>query len=325
MTRRQFITLLGAAAAWPQAASAQTLGTRPLLAALSAGQLGTAPIIAAFQEGMRALGYLAGRNIDVVYRFAESRPERLPGLAEELVRFNPTVIFAPAIVDALAARKATSVIPIVSAALADPVNLGLVASLTRPRGNVTGIMPYVEGLSAKHIELAREIVPGAGRIGILGNMDDPDAPRQRRELGDAAQALGLKIIVPNVLRADDIETAIMALVNEQVEVIIVMQTAMLVADRRQIAALVAARWLPAVYGYREHVEAGGLISYGVDLSWCGRRAATYVHQILTGTEPRDLPVELATQIELAVNLKAAKALALAVPPTLLGAADAVIE
>jgi putative ABC transport system substrate-binding protein len=186
-------------------------------------------------------------------------------------------------------------------------------------------MPDVEGLSARQIELAREIVPGVGRIGILGNMDDPDAPRQLRELGDAAQALGLKITVPNVLRADDIEGAIRALINEQVEVVIVMQTAMLIAERRQIAALVAGRRLPAVYGYRAHVEAGGLISYGVDLSWCGRRAATYVHQILTGTAPRDLPVELATPIELTVNLKAAKDLGLGIPPRLLTAADAVIE
>jgi putative ABC transport system substrate-binding protein len=260
-----------------------------------------------------------------VYRFAENRLERLPILAEELVRLKPAVIMAPAVVDAVAARNATATIPIVSAALADPVNLGLVASVARPGGNVTGIMPYVDGLPAKQLELALQIVPGARRVGILGNLNDPKAPPQLRELEDAARALRVEVLVPEVRTPDDLDGAIATLANERVDVVIALQTVMLVNDRQQIAALIAAKRLPTVYGYREHVDAGGLISYGVNLNWCGRRAATFVHKILTGTVPGDLPVEFPTQIELVINLTTAKVLGLTVPPALLGRADEVIE
>jgi putative ABC transport system substrate-binding protein len=325
MRRRDLIFLLGGAAAWPSAARGQAPGTRPLIACLSAGQFGTVPIIAAFQEGMRELGYYAGRNVEVVYRFAENRLERLPALADELVRLNPAVIVAPAIADVLAARQVTAMIPIVSAALVDPVNLGLVASMTRPGGNVTGIMSYVSGLSVKQMELAREIVPGAGRIGILGDLDDVDAPRQRRELEDGAGAFGGEVAVPEVRTPSDLEGAVATLVNKQVDVVIVLQTRMLITERRQIADLVAAKRLPTVYGYREHVDVGGLTSYGVDLSWCGRRAATYVQTILAGAAPGELRVESAPRIELVVNQKTAKTLGLTLPPALLTRADEVIE
>jgi putative tryptophan/tyrosine transport system substrate-binding protein len=321
--RREFLLLGGAAAAWPLAARARVSPDRPLIACLSAGPYGRVPLIAGFQEGMRELGYYAGRNIDIVYRFAENRLERLPALAEELVRLKPAVIMAPALVDAVAARKATATIPIVSAALADPVHLGLVASLARPGGNVTGIMPSVDGLPAKQIELAREIVPGAGRVGVLGNMSDPKAPSQRRELEEAARTLGVKIIAPEVLTPDDLENAIATLANERVEVVVTLQTAMLLSERRQIATLLAAKGLPTVYGSREHVEAGGLLSYGVDLNWCGLRAAISVHKILTGTAPGDLPVEISTRIEMVINLTIAKALGLAIPETILRRAEAI--
>jgi putative ABC transport system substrate-binding protein len=327
LRRREFITLLGggAAVAWPLAARAQVSADRPMIACLSAGPYGRAPLIAGFQEEMRDLGYFAGRNIDIVYRFAENRPERLDALAQELVQLKPAAIMAPTMVDAVAARKATATIPIVSAALADPVSLGLVASVARPGGNVTGIMPYVDGLPAKQIELAREIVPGAGSLGILGNMSDPKAPSQRQELEEAARTLGVKIIPAEVLTPGDLESAIATLASERVELVIALQTAMLLSERRQIATLLAARGLPTVYGYREHVEAGGLISYGVDLGWCGRRAAAYVHKILTGTTPGDLSVEISTRIEMVINLKTAKALGLTVPASLLTRADEVID
>jgi putative ABC transport system substrate-binding protein len=325
INRRELLLLGGAAAAWPLAARAQVSADRKLIACLSAGPYGRAPLIAGFQEGMRDLGYYAGRNVDIVYRFAENRLERLPALAEELVRLKPAVIMAPAVVDAMAARKATTTVPIVSAALADPVNLGLVASVARPGGNVTGIMPSVDGLPAKQIALAREIVPGAGRIGILGNMSDPKAPSQRRELEEAARTLGVKIIAPEVLTPEDLESAITTLANERVEVVIALQTVMLLDERRQIAALLAAKRLPTVYGYREHVEAGGLIGYGVDLGWCGRRAAIYVHEILTGAAPGDLAVEIPTRFEMVINLTTAKALGLTLPEALLRHADEVIE
>src|SRR5260370_1295840 len=232
---------------------------------------------------------------------------------------------APAVVDAVAARKATTTIPIVSAALADPVNLGLVVSVARPGGNVTGIMPDVDGLPAKQIELACEIVPGARRVGILGNMSDPKAPSQRRELEEAARTLGVKIIAPEVLALENLESAIATVANERVEVVIALQTVMLLNERWQIAAFLAAKRLPTVYGYREHVEDGGLISYGVDLGWCGRRAAVCVHKILTGTAPGVLPVEISTRIELVINLTTAKALGLALPEAFLRRADEVIE
>jgi putative ABC transport system substrate-binding protein len=274
---------------------------------------------------MRDLGYYGGRNIDVVYRFGEDHLERLPALAEELVRLKPAVIMAPTVVDAVAAKKATATIPIVSAALADPVGLGLVASIAQPGGNVTGIMPDVDRLPRKQIELAREIVPDAGSVGILGNMSDPQAASQRRELEAAAGTLGVKIIVPGVAAPADLEGAIATLASERAEVVIVLQTAMLLNERRQIATLLAAKRLPTVYGDRAHVEAGGLISCGIDLGWCGRRAAIYVQKILTGGAPGDLPVEISTQIEMVINLTTTKALGLAIPEAIWRRADEVIE
>jgi putative ABC transport system substrate-binding protein len=325
MRRRELMALLGGAAMWPVTARAQVSAGRKLIACLSAGAYGRAPLIAAFQEGMRDLGYFAGRNIDVVYRFAENRLERLPALAEELVQLKPAVIMAPAVVDAVAARNATATIPIVSAALADPVSLGLVASIARPAGNVTGIMPYVEELPAKQLELAREVVPGASKVGILGNLDDPKAPPQRRELVEAARSLNIRIVAPDVHTPDDLDVAVAMLASEHVEVVVALQTVMVLNERDRVAALMAASRLPAVYGYREHVDAGGLISYGVDLAWCGRRAAAYVQKILNGTPPGELPVEFPTRLELVINLNTAKALGLTVPLALLTRADEVIE
>ena len=326
MQRRSFLTLLGgAAAAWPIRALAQAPGSRPLIACLSSGITGKAPVVVAFQQGLRDLGYVEGRNINVVYRFAENHPERLSALVEELVRLKPAVIMAAAVVDAVAVRKATATIPIVSAALADPVNLGLVASIARPGGNVTGIMPYVDGLPAKQMELAREVVPGARIVGILGNLDDPKAPPQRRELEAAARSLKVQIVAPEVHTPEDFDVAIATFTNARVDVVIALQTVMVLNERNQIAALMTARRLPTVYGYREHVDVGGLISYGVDLAWCGRRAADYVQKILTGTPPGDLPVEFPTRLEMVVNLKAAKAIGLTIPETFLVRADEVIE
>jgi putative ABC transport system substrate-binding protein len=244
---------------------------------------------------------------------------------DEVVRLKPAVIMAAAVVDTVAVRKATATIPIVTAALADPVNLGLVASVARPGGNVTGIMPYVDGLPAKQIELAREVVPGARKVGILGNMDDPKAVPQRREIEEAARSLKVETTVPDVHTPDDFDRAIVQFAEARVDVVIVLQTVMSINERDRIAAGMTARRLPSVYGYREHVDAGGLISYGVDLAWCGRRAATYVQKILNGTAPGDLPVEFPTRLEMVVNLKAAKAIGLNIPETFLVRADEVIE
>jgi putative ABC transport system substrate-binding protein len=268
---------------------------------------------------------LNGRQFDIVYRFADGYIERLPSLAEELVRLNPDVILAPASGPAVAAKKATATIPIVTPALADAVHLGLIASDSRPGGNVTGITPYVAGLPAKQMELAREVVPSAARIGVLANLSDPKAPPQWEELEAAGRELGVNVVAEDVATPDDLDGAFQALARKRADVLIVLQTSMLVSERRKIAALAATTRLPAIYGYREHVDDGGLVSYGVDLRACFRRGAYYVHKILKGVPPRDLPVEFPTKLELVINLKTAKALGLEVPPTLLARADEVIE
>ena len=326
MKRREFITLLGGAAAWPRAARAQTSMKRPLIAWLGLGERKSSwAFVEAFLQGMREYDYVEERQFDFVYRFADGYIERLPSLAEELVRLNPDVILAAASGPAVAAKKATATIPIVTPALADAVHLGLIASDSRPGGNVTGITPYVVGLPAKQMELAREVVPSAARIGVLANLSDPKAPPQWQELEAAGRELGVNVVAEDVSTPDDLDGAFQALARQRVDVLIVLQTSMLLSERRKIAALAAATRLPAIYGYREHVDDGGLVSYGVDLRACFRRGAYYVHKILKGVPPRDLPVEFPTKLELVINRKTTKALGLEVPPTLIARADEVIE
>ena len=261
----------------------------------------------------------------MVSRYAEGIQDRLPALAEEIVGLKPDVIVAAAVNAAVPACAATSAIPIVCPALADAVHLGLIATEARPGGNVTGIEPYVAGLPAKQMEFAREIAPGATRIGLLTNLQDPKAPPQRQELVSAAKALELAIAEADVNNPDEIERAMEALASSRVDVVIVLQTGLLLSLGRQIAEFAAAKRLPTVYGYREHVLDGGLISYGVDLRWCYRRGAYFVDKILHGTPPGELPVEFPTKMMLSINLKTAKALGIAVQPALLGLADEVIE
>ena len=278
-----------------------------------------------FLDGMRELGYVDGRDFDMVSRYAEGFADRLSALAEEIVGLKPDVIVAAAVNAAVPAHTATSVIPIVCPALADAVHLGLITSEARPGGNVTGIEPYVAGLPAKQMEFAREIVPGATRIGLLTNLQDEKARPQRQELVSAAKALKLTIVEADANSPDEIKGAVEALANSRVDVVIVLQTGLLLGLGRQIADLAAAKRVPTVYGYREHVVAGGLISYGVDLRWCYRRGAYFVDKILHGTPPGELPVEFPTKMMLSINLKTAKALGITVPPSLLGLADEVIE
>jgi putative ABC transport system substrate-binding protein len=334
MKRREFITLIGGAAAssvacsvaWPLAARAQVSPKRPTVAWISGGTREVAAsFIENFLRGMRELGYVEGRNLDMLYRFTDGYQERLPALTEEVVRLKPDVILATAAINAVAARKATSTIPIVTPALADAVHLGLIASEARPGGNVTGIEPYVAGLPAKQIEFAREIVPGAGKIGLLTNLKDPKAPAQAQELEASARAANIKIVSADANEPHELDGALRILSDERVDVVIVLQTSMLLAYGRQIAASALEKRLPTVYGYREHVVAGGLISYGVDLRWCFYRGAYFVDRILRGTAPGDLPIEFPTKMFLSVNLKTADALGITVQPMLLGRADEVIE
>jgi putative ABC transport system substrate-binding protein len=326
MIRRDVIMLIGGAPFWPAAARAQVSPRRPLVAWLSGGaQAASSGFVDAFLQGMREQGHIQGRDIDIVYRYADGYAERLPTLAEELVRLRPNVILAPATAQAVAAKNATTTIPIVTPALADAVHLGLVASEARPQGNVTGITPYVAGLPAKQIELAREVVPRARKMGVLGDINDPKAAPQWLELQDAGRALGIDVIAAEARTPNDLSGAFQALADQRPDAVIVLQTSMLLSERRKIAELEAATRLPVIYGYREHVVDGGLISYGVDLRDCFRRSAVYVVKILNGTAPGDLPVEFPTKVELIINLKTARALGIEIPPTLLARADEVIE
>jgi putative ABC transport system substrate-binding protein len=274
---------------------------------------------------MRELGYVEGRDFSMEYRFAEGFGDRLPVLVDEVIRLKPDVIMAAAIDVAVLARKATAVIPIVSAALADAVHLGLIASEARPGGNVTGVAPYVPGLPAKQMEFAREIAPNASRVGLLTNLQDPKAPPQRQELESAAKARDITTVGADANKPDEIEGALQALASQRVDIVIVLQTTMLLNMSQRIAELAIEKRLPTVYGYREHVVAGGLISYGVDLRWCFHRSAYFVDKILRGTQPGDLPVEFPTKMVLSINVKTAKALGLEIPPGLLTRADEVIE
>jgi putative tryptophan/tyrosine transport system substrate-binding protein len=329
MNRRAFITLLGGAAvAWPRRVPAQESAKRPLVAFLWWASHNVEPgktYLQEFLTGMRELGHIEGRDFDLMNRGAEGHPERLPTVAAELVELKPYLIVASATIQALAAKKATSTIPIIVPVLADPISLGLIESDRRPGGNVTGIVPYVNGLPAKQFELAREIVPDATRIGLLDDVNDPKAHPQRQEIEAAGQALKARIVTVGTRTRDDIEQAYEALAAARVEVVIVEQSNMLLDARRQIAEAAAAKKLPSVYGYREHILAGGLISYGVNLKSCFHHAAYYVDKILKGAKPADLPVEFPTRLELIINLKAAKALGIDVPSTLLVRADEVIE
>jgi ABC-type uncharacterized transport system substrate-binding protein len=293
---------------------------------LSAGapQL-NAPFIESFLRGMKDLGYVEGRDFDMIYRFTEGYQERLPAITEEVIGLRPNVILAPAVIGAVAAKKVTSTIPIVSPALADAVHLGLIASEARPGGNVTGIEPYVAGLPAKQIEFAREIVPAASKIGFLTNLNDPKAPAQAQELQAAARTAQLKTISADANHPDELVGALRVLANAQVDVVIVLQTSMLLVYSRQIALFALEHRLPTVYGYREHVVAGGLISYGVDLRWCYYRGAYFVDKILRGTAPGDLPIEFPTKMFLSVNLRTAQRLGITVQPILIARADEVIE
>lgn len=325
--RRELIAAFGAATfAWPVAALAEISPRRPLIAWLaSATQVYSESKVRVFLQAMHDLGYVEDKDFDIVYRYSEGYQDRLPALAEELVRLKPDVILAVAIADAVAARNATSTIPIVSPALADAVHLGLIASEAKPGGNVTGIEPYVAGLPAKQIEIAREIVPSARTVGLLTNLIDPKAPPQMKELEAAGRALDIRIVAADAKRPEEVEGSLQILADWKVDVVIVLQTSMLLSQNRQIAESAVAKRLPTVYGYREHVVAGGLISYGVDLRWCFGRAASFVDKILRGSTPGDLPVEFPTNVMLSINLKTANELGLTVPPLLVTRADEVIE
>ena len=326
MRRREFITLIGGAAvAWPEVGHAQQ-PVLPVVGVLCAGNAQALKrYLASFQEGMRRLGYVEGSNVRFEFRFADGYLDRLPDLATELVRLNPRVIVSTPLPAHLAVRKATSTIPIVMATGADPVGFGLVASLSHPGGNVTGLANFAEMLASKQIDLLREMLPGLARCGLLVNVTNQLHQPQLRETKVAAETAGIQLVPVEVGSPDKVAAAFETLRTERVEALLVPPDITFYSRRRQIADLAAMTRLPAIYGYREHVEDGGLMSYGPDIPDQYRRAAIYVDKILKGAQPADLPVEQPTKIELVINLKTATALGLAVPPTLLARADEVIE
>jgi ABC-type uncharacterized transport system substrate-binding protein len=325
LRRRAFITLLGgAAAAWPLAARAQVSTKRPLIGVLVAVMREGNPVLSAFVRGLRELGYVEGQNVDIAWRFAEGRMDRFPKLAEELVRLMPDVIMAAVTPAAVATRTLTRTIPIVCPLLADPIRFGLIASEPRPGGNVTGVLFRVDGLAGKQLEFVLQVIPNATPVGMLVNVASGTII-DRQEVEQAAQKLGLKLIPAEVRAPDDLDAAFQALVNNRVQAAVMLVDGMFFNERERIATLAAAARLPVIYGFRDHVDAGGLISYGVNLAANFHRAATYVVKILKGAKPDDLPVEFPTKLELVINLRTAKALGLTISPTLLATADEVIE
>jgi putative tryptophan/tyrosine transport system substrate-binding protein len=324
MRRREFIAFVGSTAvAWPLMARAQTAGTRPLIVFLNSGrQESNAPNILAFLESMRALGYVEGESFDVTYRFADENNARLSTLARQAVELKPNAIVAGQTSAALAAQKATQSLAIICALLVEPVGMGLVANYAHPGSNVTGTLVAVEELSKKQLEIIVELLPGATTIGLLVNPTNPAMHPQQQEIEAAARTKGIKIIAAEASSEADIEPAFKSLIAPGVQAVIV---TLFFNERRRVAELAATFRLPTGHGEKLEVQAGGLVSYGVDVPANYGRAAYFVDRVLKGAKPADLPVEFPTKLEMAVNLKTAKALGLDVPQSLIARADEVIE
>jgi len=331
MRRREFIAAIGAAmvagaATWPFAAWAQQR-TVPVIGILDGGtEHATEHQIAAFRRGLGEQGYVENQNVEILYRWAESHYDRLPALAADLVRRRVAVIYSSACTPcAEAAKSANAMIPIVFVTGGDPVKLGLVASLNRPGANETGISFLTTALVAKRLQLLREIVPAVTTVGYLVNPTAPQAEAERSEAEMAARALGVHLVILNASAPSEIERAFAIVAEQRIGALLGGADALFVVQRAQLAALAARHALPAIYFAREIVEAGGLISYGANISDATRLAGTYAARILKGEKPADLPVQQSTKIEMVINLKTAKALGLEIPPGILAIVDEVIE
>lgn len=323
MRRRDFIALLGAVACSPLAARAQDSSKRKHIAVLSGVARKVNPPVIAFERGLQELGYVDGQNVTIDYRYAEGKVDQFPVLARELIAGSPDVILAAVTPAAVAARALTRTIPIVCPLLADPIGFGLIASQARPGGNVTGVLFRTEGLVSKQVELALQLLSGLTKLGFVVNIAS-GIIIDRQELEETCQRLGITVVPAEVRVPGDLDRAFHALADAHVEAIIVLVDALFFQERDRVAALAAEVRLPAIYGFRSHVDAGGLISYGVNLDENFHRCAIYVSKILKGANPGDLPVEFPTKLELIINNTAAKALGLTIPPSVLVRADEVI-
>jgi putative ABC transport system substrate-binding protein len=326
MKRREFIMLLSSAgASWPLAARGQQSGK-----VWRIGYLGFGPAsswtseVEALRSGLRDLGYVEGKNMVIEFRWAE-RADQTLDLATQLVGMDVDVIFAPASTQVEPARQTTKTIPIVFAQHADPVGLGDVASLSRPGGNITGLSMLLTELSVKELEILKETLPQATRIGVLWNPTTPSHPTAMKAIEAASKKLGVQLVIVPAGNVADIEGAISTMARASVSGVLVLGSPLFNAQGSLLADLQLKYQLPEIFANRANVQAGGLMSYGADLNDLYRRAATYIDKILKGTKPADLPVEQASKYILVVNLKAAKALGLIIPPTLLARADEVIE
>jgi putative ABC transport system substrate-binding protein len=328
MRRRGFILGFAAGAALRPVTGVTQTASPPVIACLVGGSKVMAErYFGGFLQGMRELGYSEGQNWTLESRFLDGDVARASLLAEELLRLKPQphVLMVGTMAGVIAFKQLTTSIPMVSPVLVDPVGLGLAASHARPGGNVTGVLFTVEDLPSKQLALAVEMVPGARKIGLLVNPGNPGNAAQRSNVEAGAATLGIELVPLQARVPDDLHGAFENLAREKVAMVLTLVDAMLLNERKRIALLAAAARLPTMFGFRQHVEDGGLMSYGIELRESWRRSAGFVGKILNGAKPGDLPIEFPTKLELVINLTAAKVLGLKVPPTLLARADEVIE